>query len=98
MASSSTQPLFLAPTSSSDDSYESEDFHGSEAPGFTLDEIEGLNTDFRAATSGLRALLARFMATTDPTARHNAIVAAAGNLVSKDFVYDWTDLLILPMS
>ena len=83
MASSSTQPLFLnSPPSSADDSYESE------APGFSQEEVEGLNTDFRAATSGLRALLARFMATTDPTARHNAVVAAAGNLV-RTFFHDF---------
>ena len=79
MASSSAQPLFLDSPPSSNGSYESE------VPGFTQDEVDGLNTDFRAATSGLRALLARFMATADPTARHNAVVAAAGNLVSNFF-------------
>ena len=80
MASSSTQPLFLNSPPSSGDSHESE------APGFSQEEVEELNTDFRAATSGLRALLARFRATTDPTARHTTIVAAASNLVSTRFV------------
>ena len=80
MASSSAQPLFLDSPPSSNGSYESE------VPGFSQEEVEELNTDFRAATSGLRALLARFRATTDPTARHTTIVAAAGNLVSTRFV------------